>query len=138
MITNTIIVALLIQAGISFSLVRDSLIVVPVFVNGHGPYRFLLDTGATHSIVSREVADQLGIPILEVQSLITAGGSVPVTVRTVEIVQIGDVRIPQAHIAVSDAGLLRQLRLDGIIGADYLKDYKISIDYAHKLLTIQR
>ncbi|HLH30097.1 MAG TPA: retropepsin-like aspartic protease [Terriglobia bacterium] len=138
MIFNIIIAAMLTQFTFSFSLVRDSLVVVPVFLNGHGAYRFLLDTGATHSILSSEVADQLKIPAGRSQTLITAAGTVPVTIRTIEAVQIGGVRITDTQIAVADFDLLRTLRVDGIIGADYLKQFKISIDYAHQTLAIGR
>jgi predicted aspartyl protease len=148
MVTNFIILAMAAQLvsfsasgdapEISFSLVRDSLVVVPVFLNGQGPFRFLLDTGATHSILSTAVADQLRIPTGSRGALITAGGSVPVTVRVIEAVQIGSVRIGKTTIAVSDAEILRTLHVDGIIGADYLKQFRISIDYVHHVLSLQQ
>jgi predicted aspartyl protease len=148
MVTNFIILAMAAQLvsfsaredapEIAFSMVRDSLVVVPVFLNGQGPFRFLLDTGATHSILSNAVADQLKIPAGSSGALITAGGSVPVTVRVIEVVQIGSVRIGKTTIAVSDAEILRTLRVDGIIGADYLKQFRISIDYAHHQLSLQQ
>ena len=148
MIPTIIIAALLTQASlassdveeprIGFSFVRDSLVVVPVILNGHGTYRFLLDTGATHSILSSRVADQLNIPAGRSESLITAAGSVPVTIRTMETVQIGNVRIIQMQIAVADFELLRVLHVDGIIGADYLRQFKVSIDYTQRVLSIRR
>jgi predicted aspartyl protease len=154
MITSILIAALLGSAsfgsvdvekpGVEFSYVRDSLVVIPVFLNGHGTYRFLLDTGATHSILSSRVANELNItagrsPIpINTKSIITAGGSVSVTIRTIEVVQIGDVNIMQAQIAVADFELLRTLKIDGIIGADYLKQFIVSIDYAHHVLHIRR
>jgi predicted aspartyl protease len=36
-----------------------TLVLVPVCLSGHGPYPFVLDTGATQSLVDRTVADQL-------------------------------------------------------------------------------
>jgi predicted aspartyl protease len=148
MVTNFIILTMVVQLvsfsargdvpEITFSLVRDSLVVVPVFLNGQGPFRFLLDTGATNSILSTAIADQLKIPTGSSGALITAGGSVPVTVRVVEVVQIGPVRIGKTTIAVSDAEILRTLHVDGIIGADYLKQFRVSIDYAHHVLSFQQ
>ena len=35
--------------------------VVPVYVNGHGPFSFLLDPGSTVSSVSRQLASRLGL-----------------------------------------------------------------------------
>jgi len=148
MVTNFVILAMAAQlvsfsargdaSEIAFSLIRDSLVVVPVFLNGQGPFRLLLDTGATHSILSTAVADQLKIPTSSSGALITAGGSVPVTVRVIEVVQIGPVRIGKTTIVVSDAEILRTLHVDGVIGADYLKLFRISIDYAHHVLSIHQ
>jgi hypothetical protein len=148
MVTNFIILAMVAQLiptsthidrpQIGFSLVRDSLVVVPVFLNGQGPYRFLLDTGATNSVVSAAVAGQLKIPMGNSGALITAGGLVPVTVRVIDLVQIGPIHMGKMTIAASDAELLRTLHVDGVIGADCLKQFRISIDYTHQVLSIER
>lgn len=146
MITNILVALMLGQFAfvapdegqpLSFNFVRESLVVIPVFLNGRGPYRFLLDTGATHSILSGSVAGELNIPAGRSETLITAGGRVAVSVSTIETIQIGSLRINQAQIAVTSADLLHALRVDGIIGADYLKQFKISIDYTHRLLSIK-
>ena len=34
-------------------------VVVPVTINGRGPFPFLLDTGSSHSVVSGSLAEQL-------------------------------------------------------------------------------
>jgi predicted aspartyl protease len=148
MVTNFIILSMVVQLisisarvdtqQIGFSLVRDSLVVVPVFLNGQGPYRFLLDTGATNSVVSTAVANQLKIPTGSSGALMTAGGSVRVTVRVIDLVQVGPVHMGKMTIAVSDAELLRTLHVDGVIGADCLKQFRISIDYTHQVLSIER
>ena len=123
---------------ISFSFIHGtSLVVIPAFVNERGPYRFLLDTGASHSALSIDVADQLNIPTRGTGSLITAGGSVPVTIRTIEVFRMGEIRIMQAQIAVADFDLLRTLQVDGIVGSDYLKRFRIAIDYTRQVLIIK-
>jgi predicted aspartyl protease len=148
MITNLLIVALAVQfaaisidvdeRGIPFTFVRDNLMVIPVFLNGHGPYQFLVDTGATHSILSSSVAEHLNVVGGRKGSLITAAGAVPVTIGTIDIVQIGQVRICKTQIAVTALELFRTLHVDGLLGADYLKQFKISIDYNNQVLTLRR
>ena len=148
MITNIIVAALLIQQlsfastdaedpRIGFSFVHESLVVVPVFLNGRGPYRFLLDTGATNTILSNRVADQLNIPIGKTQTLLTVGGTAVATKRIIDVIRIGNAQIMQLPIIATDFKLMRALHLDGIIGEDCLKQFRISIDYAHQLLTIE-
>jgi predicted aspartyl protease len=148
MMLNLLIVALAAQfaavsvdvneQGIPFRFVRDNLMVIPVFLNGRGPYQFLVDTGATHSILSSSVAEQLNVVGGRTGSLITAAGAVPVTIGTIDIVQIGSVRIYKTQIAVTSLELFRTLHVDGVLGADYLKQFKISIDYTNQVLTLQR
>jgi predicted aspartyl protease len=41
---------------------KQALISVPVFVDGRGPYSFVMDTGATSTVVSNEMADALALP----------------------------------------------------------------------------
>jgi predicted aspartyl protease len=149
MFTKIIVAALLIQQlafastdaeepRIGFSFVHESLVVVPVFINGRGPYRFLLDTGATNTIVSNRVADQLNIPIGKTETVLTAGGSVAATKRMIDVIRIGNAQIIQVPIIAADLKLMQTLHIDGIIGEDCLRQFKISIDYAHQLLTIER
>src|ERR1700752_4967963 len=42
---------------------------VPVLLSGHGPYRFLVDTGANRTAISREVASKLRFVSGEAASL---------------------------------------------------------------------
>jgi clan AA aspartic protease (TIGR02281 family) len=134
MITKIIIAAVLAQ--LSFVLERDSLVVVPVTLNGREGYKFLLDTGATNTILSIKVADQLGLPAHRHATLLTAGGNLPVTVHRVKTMQIGSLQLSDLEISVADPRLFQKLHVDGILGADYLKQFKISIDYAHRTLSI--
>src|SRR5205814_272541 len=38
--------------------------VVDVLINGKGPYRFIVDTGASHSVIDSALAKELGLPVL--------------------------------------------------------------------------
>src|SRR5215469_12858534 len=46
---------------VPFQLVRGFAVVVPVTVNGHGPYDFMLDTGTTVTAVDRELSEELAL-----------------------------------------------------------------------------
>jgi predicted aspartyl protease len=123
---------------VTFDFVANtSLVVVPVTVNGSGPYRFLLDTGASDSILSAAVADRLAIPNGIPRTLLTAGGNVPVTLRMLKTLNIGAARLDNISIAVADFELLKLLGVDGILGGDYLRRFKISIDYDNQVVNIE-
>jgi hypothetical protein len=54
-----------VEAGarrIPLRIVAGRLLIVPVMVDGTGPYPFLLDTGATRSLVDETLADRLRLP----------------------------------------------------------------------------
>src|SRR5574338_1442914 len=62
---------------------RSGRLVAPVMVNGHGPYSFIIDTGANRSAISTALAGELGL---------TANGTGPVhTVDDVAIAPMVDV-----------------------------------------------
>src|SRR5689334_19042598 len=50
---QTVKVKVLTEAG------RSTLAVAPVYIGGRGPYPFLVDTGASHSLVDSDLAKQL-------------------------------------------------------------------------------
>src|SRR5438105_157861 len=65
--------------GVPFDYVpNSSLIVLPVMINKHGPYKLLLDTGTTRTILSAKVADKLGLPKGRIEMLFSTGGNSPV------------------------------------------------------------
>lgn len=127
------------KAGaVAFDYVANtSLVVLPVMVNNHGPFRFLLDTGASNTILSTAVADALMIPKRRNQTLATAGGIIPVTVRSVNILQAGSGRLEDVEIAVGNFSLMKTMNVDGILGSDYLRQFKVSIDYDNQLVNIE-
>src|SRR5690348_17910667 len=40
----------------------DNRLTTSVYINGKGPYRFLVDTGAERTLLAAEIATQLGLP----------------------------------------------------------------------------
>jgi hypothetical protein len=56
----TIVIALIDTRFTQFELSGDGAIVVPVLVQGQGPFRFLLDTGTRQSVISETLARPFG------------------------------------------------------------------------------
>jgi aspartyl protease len=116
---------------------NTSLVVLPVSINNQGPFRFLLDTGASNTVLSAGIADGLGIPVGRNYILLSAAGNVPVNLRLLNMVQVGAVRLEGIEVAVANFDLMKTLNVDGILGGDYLRRFKISIDYAHQIVDIE-
>ncbi len=61
---------------------------VPVFLNGRGPFPFVVDTGANRSVVSQELAAGLGLPSagqVEVHGIAGAESAALAAVRTFKV-----------------------------------------------------
>jgi predicted aspartyl protease len=116
---------------------NTSLVVVPVRINGHGPYRFLLDTGASNTVLSLSIADGLGIPRGRSYTLATGGGNVTASVRKLSAFTVGPARLENVEAAVANVPLFKTMKVDGVLGSDYLRRFKISIDYDNQVMDIE-
>lgn len=111
---------------------RGSDIIVPVSIGGEGPFRFLLDTGASRSLVSRRVLGPHPVEVARTTMVTPAGRST----RAVSLValRLGNRAVTRvAATVVTDAELKRSGSvIDGIIGQDVLSHLKYTIDYTRK------
>jgi clan AA aspartic protease (TIGR02281 family) len=124
--------------AVPFNFIRGTFLVsVPVTINDRNTFLFLLDTGATSTILSSKAADGLGIPKGKSMTMLTAGGGLLVSLRTLESLQVADARLTDIEIAVADGPLLQRLHVDGILGSDYLRRFKVTIDYDKEVVVIE-
>ena len=67
----------------------------PVMINGHGPFRLVLDTGASHSAVTALVALALGIPTDQSPPVLLHGVTGFATVPTIRVdtLTVGDLSV---------------------------------------------
>ena len=117
---------------------RAGRIVAPVEINGRGPFRFVLDTGANRSAISAATAEALGL-VADAGSMvsvhgITGSAVLPVvdvhTFRAGELV-FRDQRLPVLPSAVFGG-------VDGILGIDCLQFARVEVDFGRDSVTIRR
>src|SRR5579885_2426712 len=129
---------------VSFKLAgaNGAAILVPVQINGQGPYNFVLDTGATFTCVDQKLADQLKLPA----SHSLAGFGIGVrTTGEVNLIEISSIKVGTASASDLPACTLdlKQMQavgddIKGLLGLNFLKSYKIAIDFDRKVLTLQK
>jgi Aspartyl protease len=107
----------------------------PVYINDRGPFRLVLDTGASSSAVTAMVALALGMPVNQ---------SAPVTLRGVT----GEAIVPTIHVdtlSVGDLAVDSQVLpivpdalggAEGILGSEGLANKRIFIDFRHDKIII--
>ena len=107
----------------------------PVMINGHGPFRLVLDTGASHSAVTALVALALGIPTDRSPPVILRGVTGYATVPTVrvDILTVGDIAVDQAILPIVPDALGGA---EGVLGSEGLVGKRIFIDFRHDRINI--
>jgi hypothetical protein len=107
----------------------------PVLINGKGPFRLALDTGATNSAVTADVARALGLPILDSDQVTLRGVTGTATVPTIPIdgMVIGDLDLASRRLPIVSSALGGA---DGILGTEGLLDKRITIDFRNDSIRI--
>jgi len=116
---------------------ENPLILVPTQVNGRGPYEFILDTGAGLSLLAPRLATELGIVATGSREGHGAAGSVQVAMARADSLAIGEARsgpLPVGITAEVDRiGAAVGHRIDGDIGYDFLKAFRLTLDYKRRV-----
>ncbi|HYL03109.1 MAG TPA: retroviral-like aspartic protease family protein [Steroidobacteraceae bacterium] len=108
----------------------------PVMIDGKGPFRLVLDTGANHSAVTSATATALGSPGAGTVTLVTGfTGSAVVPTIEVSSMEVGDLLMgAQMLPVVADVFGGAQ----GVLGNQGLEGKRIYADFAHDKLVIAR
>jgi len=109
----------------------------PVLINGQGPFRLVLDTGASHSALTPRLAEAIGIS-LETASMVMlrgATGSVRVPMVPVRTLEFGDLLLEPSRLPVIPDALGGA---EGVLGMDGLANKRIHIDFRRDSITIMR
>jgi predicted aspartyl protease len=106
---------------------------VPVLLSGGGPYRFLVDTGANRTAISRELASRLNLRAGDSATLHSVAGE---TVASTAI--IPSLQLTRKPITQIDAPLLESANMgaDGILGTDMLGSQRVVFDFGTQTMSI--
>lgn len=107
---------------------------VDVLVEGVGPFRFMVDSGASRTVVSRMLADRLGLPSEGQVDLHSMGGE-----ARVDTVRITGLKLGGLETDPITAPVLEEANLGGaaILGIDALAGKRVVIDLAAGKMTIR-
>jgi hypothetical protein len=109
----------------------------PVMIDGKGPFRLVLDTGANRSAITARTAQLLGAPA-------TGDGSVHVTGFTgsafVPTVHVDEMEVGDVYLGPTELPVLADVfgGAQGVLGAEGLGNKRIYADFLHDQLIIAR
>jgi hypothetical protein len=118
-----------------------TLVQVPIYIGNKGPYQFILDTGASISLIDRALALRLNLPWSGSRQPVSGvGGTEQVVFVSVAQWRLDSLALPKTTIA---SGALPSDRggpsIQGLLGSDLLSQFgKITLDYNAATLTVYR
>lgn len=110
----------------------------PVFINGRGPYAFIIDSGASRSAIAPRVAAELGLVPDPAQRLLLRGvtGAEEVPSIMIERLQAGDIVLRNQQLPVVDTQVFANA--DGILGVDGFERMCLHADFTRNHISIAR
>lgn len=118
---------------------------IEVMINGKGPLRFVIDTGASLSVLSDKTAEKLGIkPVARGGSARAVGGSgsFPIIYGLLESLTLGEAKIEAVPVYLRtvhhDPNTPDREHADGYIGLSVLSNFGVTIDYQARQMGLDR
>jgi predicted aspartyl protease len=108
-------------------------ITAPVTIDGKGPYDFVVDTGANSTVITRELADELGLPDAGPANVHGVAGVEPAPTVRIEVLQAGGITVRGLRVPALPRA---RLGADGLLGVDVLRNRRVLIDFVARRLSI--
>jgi len=113
---------------------------VDVYIDGRGPFNFLVDTSGRLSL-SAQTAQKIGFPLFGRGSVTgTSGDTATAQYALIADLRIGDAHVRQQNVQVLDldrvaSGASRR-HVDGVIGAEIMERFVSTFDFPNQKLTL--
>jgi predicted aspartyl protease len=118
------------------------LVMVPAFVNGRGPHAFVLDTGASATVLSPALAAALRIETMAAEPMTGAGGILEATTGRVGTLSVGGAALQDVSVMVADflseLGRVAGEPIEGILGYNFLRHFRVTLDYPGGVLWLMK
>jgi hypothetical protein len=127
-------------ASITPRFVERALIVIPVMVNGAGPFDFIVDTGSQVTMIDPALASELHLRLEGTVGVISVAGYTKGSVTVLDTLEANS-RVLEKPVAIVDGlGPIQaaDARIRGVLGENVLSHFDVFIDYAHKLLCLDQ
>jgi hypothetical protein len=121
-------------------LIQNAQIIVPVTINQHGPYDFLVDTGAQVTTVDPVLATALHLKIDGTTGIIGVGNYARTPFTTLDSVQAGSEVVEQVMAVIQDLGQIQMAdsRVRGVLAGNFLEHFGVLIDYRQRILCLDK
>lgn len=125
-------------ASITPRFVQHTLIIIPVKMNGQGPFDFIVDTGSQITVIDPALATQLKLNPAGSIGVATVGSREHAPMGELETIEADSHMIQKPLVVVQDLGQLQAVdpQIRGMIGENFLAHFDVFIDYRHKMFCL--
>jgi hypothetical protein len=115
---------------------RIGRVMTNVMINGKGPFRFVIDTGASRSTLAPHLARALKLDQTTGRNIILNGvtGAAEVQTVVVDTLEIGALKFTNQHLPVIFTSIMGNA--DGILGVAGFHDQRIDVDFKRDRVTV--
>jgi predicted aspartyl protease len=119
-------------------LAGGAFLIVPVTLNGAGPFDFLVDTGTNTTLIDPQVATELGLDAVDRLVVQTAAGETVALRYRVGRLGVGNEEAEGAEVLAVPLPTLRSLdkNIRGILGMNFLQGFSFRLDYANRRIEL--
>jgi predicted aspartyl protease len=117
-------------------LYERSMMIVPVSINGSGPYDFMLDTGCTKTMVDQKLAEELHLSKVGERTVVGVLASAKMSVVHANSISVAGAAVSGGDVYSSDH-LTTTDKVRGVLGEDFLKNFDVLIDYGHEVIRLE-
>lgn len=124
------------SGDVALSIRPSGAVLVPVEIDGRGPFTFLLDTGSSHTVLAGELAGRLTLPVVAKARVLSAAGAEMGLVVSVRRMDVGTAGVEGLLPSVVSLARLRDREpgIEGVLGQDFLAQFDYTLDYRRKRL----
>jgi aspartyl protease len=125
-------------ASVPLRLVNSYQMIVAVTINHSGPYDFLLDTGAQFTMVDPSLAADLHLGTKGLVPVAGTGFQTTSSVVQLDRLQVGPYAVARLEALEFNVQNIRPYNpsVRGILGEDFLQEFDMLIDNAHRVLCL--
>ena len=114
-------------AGTEIKFTKGQAIVVDATINGRASAKLILDTGADRTVINPRVLEAAGVALTQgaTGQIRGATGTASVQAAALDSLEVGGAKVSKLLVIAHD---IEQAAVDGLLGRDFLDQFKVSID----------
>jgi predicted aspartyl protease len=129
------------QSEVKFRMISGSLIIlVPVTVDGQGPFSFIFDTGSDDVILDSSLARRLSLSGSGDTHGVTIAGAWAPVLSVAKSLQLGPVQTQNAPVLLTDLSGVRAWapKVEGVLGQRFLSHFNYLLDYRNRSIRFEQ